>query len=288
MTECRAIGRGRNGKWNHKMERCLITGAAGGIGARLRRLLKGVYPVLRLSDRVRPADLAPDEEFVAADLTDPAAVERAVAGTQGIIHLGGVSSERPWDEILPANIIGTSNLFEAARKAGVERVVFASTNHVIGFYPRRRRLGTAAIPRPDSRYAVSKVFGEALGALYADKYGLRVLAIRIGNVNDKPIDERRLSIWIKPEDLVQLMRIGLEHPDLHYEVVYGASANIRGWWDNETAYRLGYRPTGESERWSAEALAAQDKLPPDPIGGRLQGGDFCSIEYAGDPGRNEI
>jgi uronate dehydrogenase len=267
------------------MERCLITGAAGGIGTRLRRLLKGVYPVLRLSDRVRPADLAADEEFVAADLTEPAAVDRAVAGMQGIIHLGGVSVERPWDEILPANIVGIYNLFEAARKAGVERVVFASSNHILGFYPRHRRLGTAVIPRPDSRYGVSKVFGEALGALYADKYGLRVLTIRIGNVNDKPIDVRRLSIWILPEDLVQLIRIGLEHPDLHYEVVYGVSDNVRGWWDNETAYRLGYRPTGQSERWSTDALAAQAKLPPDPVGDRLQGGTFCSLEYAGDPDR---
>jgi uronate dehydrogenase len=264
------------------MKRCLITGAAGGIGTRLRRLLKGVYPALRLSDRVQPADLAADEEFVAADLTDPVAVERAVAGMQGIVHLGGVSVERPWEEILPANIVGIYNLFEAARKAGVERVVFASSNHVIGFYPRRRRFGTAVIPRPDSRYGVSKMFGEALGALYADKYGLRVLSIRIGNFNDKPIDERRLSIWIKPEDLVQLIRIGLEHPDLHYEVVYGISANVRGWWDNEAAYRLGYRPTGESERWSAEALAAQARLPADPIGDQLQGGSFCSEEFSGD------
>ncbi len=272
---------------HRRMERCLITGAAGGIGTRLRRLLKGVYPVLRLSDRVRPADLVPDEEFLAADLTDPAAVEQAVAGMQGIIHLGGLSVERPWEEILQANIVGTYNLFEAARKGGVERIVFASTNHVVGFYPRHRRLGTAAIPRPDSRYAVSKIFGEALGALYANKYGLRVLAIRIGNVNDQPVDERRLSIWIQPEDLAQLIRIGLEHPDLHYEVVYGVSANTRSWWDNETAHRLGYRPTGESERWSTTALAAQAQLPPDPVGDRLQGGGFCSMEFSGDPDRTQ-
>jgi uronate dehydrogenase len=264
------------------MEHCLITGAAGGIGTRLRRLLKGVYPVLRLSDRVRPSDLAADEEFVAADLTDAAAVERAVAGMEGIIHLGGISTEQPWEEILQGNIIGTYNLFEAARKAGVKRVVFASSNHAVGFYPRRRRLGTTAIVRPDSRYGVSKVFGEALGALYADKYGLRVLSIRIGNFNDTPIDERRLSIWIMPEDLVQLIRIGLEHPDLHYEVVYGTSDNVRGWWDNETAYRLGYRPTGASERWSAAALAAQARLPSDPVGDQLQGGTFCSAEFSGD------
>jgi uronate dehydrogenase len=267
------------------MERCLITGAAGGIGGRLRRLLKGIYPVLRLSDRVEPADLADDEEFIAADLTDAADVERAVQGMQGIVHLGGISAERPWDEILQANIVGTYNLFEAARKRGVKRVVFASSNHVVGFYPRRRRLSPDGVVRPDTRYGVSKAFGEALGALYADKYGLGVLAIRIGNVADRPVDERRLSIWIKPEDLVQLIRIGLEHPDLHYEVVYGASDNARSWWDNETAYRLGYRPTGRAEDSSAAALAAQAQLPADPIGDRLQGGGFCSAEFSGDPDR---
>jgi len=112
-----------------------------------------------------------------------------------------------------------------------------------------------------------------------------VLAIRIGNVADQPIDERRLSIWIKPEDLVQLIRIGLEHPDLRYEVVYGASDNARSWWDNETAYRLGYRPTGKAEASSAAALAAQAQLPADPVGDRLQGGTFCSAEFTGDPGR---
>jgi len=269
------------------MERCLITGAAGGIGARLRHLLKGIYPVLRLSDRVEPADLAADEEFIAADLTDAAEVERAVQGMQGIVHLGGISAERPWDEILQANIVGTYNLFEAARKRGVKRIVFASSNHVVGFYPRRRKIGTDVTVRPDTRYGLSKAFGEALGALYADKYGLRVLAIRIGNVTDRPVDERRLSIWIKPEDLVQLIRIGLEHPDLHYDVVYGASDNARSWWDNETAYRLGYRPTGRAEDSSAAALAAQAQLPADPVGDRLQGGAFCSIEFAGDLDRLE-
>jgi uronate dehydrogenase len=267
------------------MERCLITGAAGGIGRRLRRLLKGVYPTLRLSDRVKPDDLAPDEEFVAADLTDMAAVERMVDGMQGIVHLGGVSVERPWEEVLQGNIIGAYNLFEAAYRRGVERVIVASSNHVIGFYPRNRRIGTDAVPRPDSRYGVSKAFNEALGAYYAHKFGMRVLSIRIGNLDEKPIDVRRLSIWLKPEDLVQLVRIGLEHPDIRYEVVYGVSDNTRGWWDNETAFRLGYRPTGNSETMLAQALEGQAKLPPDPLGDRFQGGTFCSMEYVGDPDR---
>jgi uronate dehydrogenase len=261
------------------MQTVLVTGAAGGIGTRLRQLLKGVYPSLRLSDVKPPADLAPDETFVAADLADMAQVESVVAGVNGIVHLGGFSVEGPWDTILQANIIGCYNLFEAARRHGVERVVFASSNHVVGFYPRQRRIGTDAAVRPDSRYGVSKAFGEALAALYAYKHGLRVTSIRIGNFGDAPVDRRRLAIWISPEDLVQLIRIGLEHPDVRHEIFYGASDNSRGWWDNSAAFRLGYRPQGRSEDHSAAALAADAKLPPDPVGGWYQGGPFCSDEF---------
>jgi uronate dehydrogenase len=185
--------------------------------------------------------------------------------------------------IHPANIVGCYNLFEAARRHGVKRIVFASSNHVVGFYRRKRRIGTNALVRPDSRYGVSKAFGEALGAYYADKFGLRVLCIRIGNFTDKPADIRRMSIWISPDDLVQLIRIGLEHPDLRYEVVYGASDNARGWWDNEAAFRLGYRPIGRAEDYLAHALAGQEKLPADPIGDEFEGGPFCSAEFVGDP-----
>ena len=132
-----------------------------------------------------------------------AEVEKIVAGIEGIVHLGGHSTEGSWDTILNANIIGCYNLFEAAYRAGVKRVVFASSNHAVGFYPRsktnRRQRRRCA---PDSRYGVSKAFGEALGAFYADKHGLRVTCLRIGNVGDAPIDQRRLAIWLKPEDLV--------------------------------------------------------------------------------------
>ena len=263
------------------MQTVLVTGAAGGIGTRLRQLLKGVYRELRLSDVKRPPDLGPDETFVAADLASMAEVERAVAGVDGIVHLGGFSVEGPWDTILQANIIGCYNLFEAARRRGVERVVFASSNHVVGFYPRQRRIGVNDPVRPDSRYGASKAFGEALAALYAYKHGLRVTCLRIGNVSDVPADRRRLSIWVAPQDLVQLIRIGLEHPDIRHEIFYGASENARGWWDNSAAFRLGYRPQYRAEEHSAEALAADAKLPADPIGAWYQGGPYCSDEFDG-------
>jgi uronate dehydrogenase len=263
------------------MKTVLVTGAAGGIGTRLRQLLKGVYPNIRLSDIRPPADLAPDETFMPADLADMAQVERAVSGVDGIVHLGGFSVEGPWDTILQANIIGCYNLFEAARRHGAKRVVFASSNHAVGFYPRQRRIGVDAAVRPDSRYGASKAFGEALAALYAFKHGLRVTSIRIGNFGDVPVDRRRLSIWISPPDLVQLIRIGLEHPDVRHEIFFGASDNARGWWDNSAAFRLGYRPQGRAEEHSAQALAADAKLPPDPVGDWYQGGSYCSDEFDG-------
>jgi uronate dehydrogenase len=265
------------------MERVLITGAAGGIGQRLRVLLRGIYSELRLSDRASMGELALGETFVAADLSDSGAVEKAVTGVDGIIHLGGMPVENDWPTILQSNIIGAYNLFEAARRQGVRRIVFASSNHAVGFYRRTRRIGTNVLPRPDSRYGVSKAFGESLGALYADKYGLGVLCIRIGNVDDQPVDKRRLSIWIHPEDLAQLVRIGLHHADLRYEVVYGASDNERSWWDNPTAYRLGYRPRHRAESHVVQAMAAQAKLPPDPVGDTFQGGTFSAAEFVGDP-----
>jgi len=163
--------------------------------------------------------------------------------------------------------------------------VFASSNHAVGFYPRHHRIGTDVQPRPDSRYGVSKVFGEAVGALYADKHGLGVTCIRIGNFGDKPLDHRRLAIWLKPEDLVQLCRIGLDHPDIHFEVFYGASYNERSWWDNHRAYDLGYRPTGRAEDFREHAMAEQAKIGPDPVGDFYQGGAFCGMEFDGDKSR---
>src|SRR3984885_10398717 len=265
------------------MQTVLITGAAGDIGSRLRELLQGVYPHLRASDIRTPSNLTAGDDFIAADLADYAQVEKIVAGVEGIVHLGGFSVEGSWDVIHNANIVGCYNLFEAAYRAGVKRVIFASSNHAMGFYPRGQKIGVDVTARPDSRYGVSKAFGEALGALYADKHGMRVTCVRIGNVADAPVDERRLSIWIKPEDLAQLVRIGLEHPGIRYEIFYGASDNAASWWANSNTRRFGYRPQGRADDFRSEAMAAQQKLSPDPIEARCQGGPFCSDEYDAEP-----
>jgi uronate dehydrogenase len=268
------------------MERVLITGAAGAIGRHLREDIRGLYPIVRLSDRGPVEPAREGEEVVAAELSDLAACEAMCAGVDGIVHLGGQAIEADWNTVLQANIVGAYNLFEAARRQGVRRVVFATTNHVIGFYRRTQRIDHQVPPRPDSRYGLSKAFGEALGRLYADKHGLRVLNIRIGNYGERPLDRRRLSIWISPRDFLQLVRIGLEHPELHHEVVYGASENDRTWWDNANAYRLGYRPQDESEPFAAEVLADEPE-PTDMVAELFQGGPFCSAEFTGDVERIE-
>lgn len=261
------------------MKTILMTGAAGGVATFLRRELTDY--ALRLSDR-RPAEgLAGDESFAACDLTDEDAVAAAAEGCDGIIHLGGVSDERSWDDILSANIIGCRNVYEAARVQGVKRVVFASSNHAVGFYRRDRTIGADVTVKPDTRYGVSKAFGEAMGSLYADKYGVEGLAVRIGNVDRRPADARRLAIWVSPRDLAQLVRIGLEHPDLHFEIVYGVSDNKRAWWDNANAARLGYRPRDRSEDWAGEILAKGPRDTDDEAAETYQGGTFVSLEDGG-------
>jgi uronate dehydrogenase len=298
------------------MQRVLMTGAAGIIGKVLRETLRGVYPILRLSHRRPFGEARPGEEIVIANLENFDDVSAAVEGVDGIIHMGGKAVEGTWEEILNSNVTGTYNLFEAARRHGVKRVVFASSNHAIGYYRRDQGIDSNVRPKPDSRYGVSKVFGEALGSMYADKYGMSVVCQRIGSFQPRPGNERMLSTWLSHRDMTQLTRCCLEAPDVHFEIVYGVSGNTRSWWDNSAAYRLGYKPEDDSEEYAEEILAAQAKalaeldgketshvpsvdpsnmsvqevvalttainpVEPDEEGS-FQGGPFCGLEFSGD------
>ena len=270
------------------MYRVLITGAGGGIGRSLRESLREIYPVLRVSDRVPLEAARSGEEVDRTELADMAAVERMVAGVDGIIHLGGISGENEWEAIVQSNIIGTYNLFEAARRAQVKRIIVATSNHAVGFYARDLRIDHRVVPCPDSRYGVSKAFAEALASLYADKHGIGFLCTRIGNFGPRPIDRRRLSIWISPRDYAQLVRIGLDHPDIRYEIVYGVSNNQRSWYDYSNAERLGYRPQDGSETFAEAVLAAEAGRAIDPIADRYQGGAFCAAEYSASSSPREV
>lgn len=264
-----------------KSQRVLLTGAGGQLGKVLRDDLLGSVAGLRSSDRAPLAPLKPGETFALASLEDAAAVRAACRGIDAIVHLGGQAVEAPWDVVLNANIIGLINLYEAARAEGVKRVVFASSNHAIGFYPRSARLTSASSPRPDGRYGISKAFGEDLAYTYARKWGVETFVMRIGSCYPAPTNARMLSTWLSHPDFCRLVRVGLT-ADLSYEIVYGVSRNTRSWWDNQNAYRLGYEPRDDAEAF-AGALAG--KVTADLIEKAFQGGAFVSDEFAGDPTR---
>ena len=261
------------------MKTILITGAAGDVGTHLRRELAKKYRI-RASD-LRSLKKIGGETCARADVSKMADALRITKGVDAIVHLGGYSVEGPWEGILSANIVGCYNVFEAARCNGVKRIIFPTSNHAVGFYKRSQTIDHRVYIKPDSRYGVSKVFGEALGSLYADKYGMQFLMIRIGNVNPAPIDKRRLSIWISPRDIAQLVTIGIEHPEIKFEIVYGISANKRAWYDNANAFRLGYKPQDDSETYVAEVLAREKRG--DPTAEIYQGGVFCVAEEVPNP-----
>jgi len=265
------------------MQRILITGAAGQIGKALRSGLHGRYRLLRLLDITPLGAAAEGEEVVVADIRDMAAMQNATAGIDCVVHLAGQATEAEWEKVLPLNIEGCYNVFEAARRSGVRRIVYASSNHAVGFHRRERFIDTSVVPRPDTRYGVSKVFGEALGRLYADKYGLSVACLRIGSflVPDRPTDARQLLTWISHRDMVQLVRRCIDHPHYHFVVVYGVSNNLRSRWDNTDAKFLGYRPEDDSEKFAAEILAQGKKE--NEIAAQFHGGFYTPMEFAGDP-----
>ncbi|MEU5313397.1 NAD(P)-dependent oxidoreductase [Streptomyces sp. NPDC021562] len=241
----------------------LLTGAAGGLGTLMRSLLPEYGYALRLLD-VRPVEGEPDA--ITADLADQDALREAVRGVDAVLHLAGISLEAPFEKILRSNIEGTYNLYEAAREAGVPRIVFASSNHAVG-YTRAPRAGEPLIPvdtprRPDTFYGLSKSFGEDLAQLYWDRHGLETVSVRIGSCFPEPADVRMLSVWMSPADGARLFHAALTADKVGHTVVYGSSANTRLWWDLSSARALGYEPQDDSERFAGKLIAELGELDP--------------------------
>jgi uronate dehydrogenase len=260
-----------------KLGRLLLTGAAGGLGKVLRERLRPFADVLRLSD---VATLAPaqgsHEETVPCNLADKAAVDALVDGCDAIVHLGGVSVERPFEEILEANIKGVFHIYEAARKHGVKRVIFASSNHVIGFYKQTEHLDTHAMRRPDGYYGLSKSFGEDVAQFYFDRWGIETVSIRIGSSFPEPANRRMMSTWLSYSDLTNLIEKSLFTPDVGHLVVYGVSANRDVWWDNSAAAtKLGFVPQDSSEVFRDKVETQPPVAPTDP-NAIYQGGAFTA------------
>jgi uronate dehydrogenase len=253
----------------------LITGAAGGIGTMLRPRLARPGRTLRLLD-IADMTPGPAEEVIRASITDMDAMTAACRGTSAVIHLAGISGEASWEEILQANIQGTYVVFEAARRACVPRVIFASSNHAVGFAPRESfPVPDYAFPAPDTYYGVAKVTGEALAALYHSRYRMDTICIRILSCFEKPRSARSLSTWLSPDDAGRLFEACLTTPSPGFRVVFGVSANTRGGWVSlAEAGALGYRAQDDAESLRDEVIAEfGEPDPADPVFGYL-GGEF--------------
>lgn len=258
------------------LERLLVTGAAGGVARLIRPSLDRIARTRRLSDIAPIDDPGPGDEIVPCDLADAAAVGALVEGCDGILHLGGISTEQPFDPILKANIIGVHNLYEAARAHGQPRILFASSNHVVGFYRQDEHLDGHAAHRPDGWYGVSKSVGEAVALMYFHKFGQESALVRIGSCLAEPRDHRMLATWMAPDDFVALIERVFFAPRLGCPVIYGISDNDARWWDNRTAAYLGWRPQDNSARFAAGIDAAQDRPGPDDPRSLWQGGVFTA------------
>lgn len=258
------------------MNRLLITGAAGRIATALRPRLRDLARVMCLSDRVDIVAPGPNEEVAICDLADADAVYAAAEGCDGILHLGGCPHEDAWEAIRSANFDGTRNVYEAARRHRIGRVVFASSNHAMGFYPTGQRLDADTPPRPDSYYGLSKAFGEGLARLYWDKCGIESVCMRIGSCFEKPTNRRMLSTWLSDDDLAELVRRSFRAPSVGWTVVYGASANTHGWWDNSGSAHLGWQPRDNAETFRAEVEASNPPPDPEAPENRWQGAGFAA------------
>jgi uronate dehydrogenase len=264
----------------------LITGSSGRIGSMLRTRLARPGRTLRLLDVVPPpaGTGVPGKDAIVASVTDMAAMTEAAAGADAIIHLGGVSGEAPWQQILDVNIQGAYTVFEAARRAGVPRVIFASSNHAAGFAPRSAfPVPDYAFPCPDTYYGVSKVAGEGLAAQYHHRYGLDAICLRIMSCFERPLTLRMLSTWLSPDDAGRLFEACLTVPRPGFRVAFGVSANTRGGWVSlDEARALGYEPKDDAEVYAADVIAEHGEPDPaDPVFAYL-GGEFTLPEYDAD------
>ena len=246
-----------------RIGKLLITGAAGALGTQMRERLKPYVAQMRLSDIVPMPAAQAHEEVVTCDLANKRAVDALVEGCDAILHLGGVSVEKSFEEVLDANIRGVFHVYEGARRHGVKRVIFASSNHAVGFHPASETLDTDCALRPDGYYGLSKAYGEHTARFYFDRYGIESACLRIGSCFPEPKDHRMLITWLSYRDLAELVRCCLFAPSLGHTVVYGVSNNRdQTWWNNQGAAHLGFKPQDNTEPYRA-TIEATTPLPVD-------------------------
>ena len=252
--------------WN----RVLLTGAAGRIGSHLRTGLSGRFPVLRVIDKSDLGVARAGEEILIGDMADAAHVARAVESVDAILHFAGMSGIRSFADLLPANIVAVHNLYNEARRAGVKRVIFASSSHVTGFYPREAQIDPTSPVRPDTMYGATKVFGEAVARFAFDRFGIETLCVRIGSCFPEPQNARMKATWLSRDDAVRLVLAGLTTRDLGFKIVYGVSANATSFLPDARTALPAYQPLDSADTFSGLTPEIDDQ------GARLQGGHFAT------------
>lgn len=261
-----------------KYTRILLTGAAGDLGTFLRPHLRKHCDVLRISD-IAQLDNQNDaalDEIQLCPLEDLEGMKTLLSDVEAVVHMGAASeyaTANSMSALLNPNIIGVYNVFEASRIAGVKRIVFASSHHVVGRYRHNDIVGTADSPRPDSLYAVAKLFGENLGRLYFDRYGIETVCLRIGSCFPEPKDIRMLSTWCSYDDVYRAIAASLETPHVDFSVLYGVSRNKQLYWSNAQATHIGFHPEDTAEDWR-EKIENTIGTEPQNFSSPWQGGTF--------------
>ena len=230
-----------------KYKNILLTGAAGALGEQLRETLSQTCDYLRISDKTNLDKKFDNEEIQQADLSSAEAISKLTKNIDCVVHMGGQSIEGSWDNVLNSNIIGMYNLYEGCRKNNVKRVIWASSVHTVGFYPRAEVIDNRAMPRPDSNYGLSKVFGESLAQYYWDKYKLETVSIRIYSCVAEPKDHRMLSTWLSYKDLRSLVISCINTPSVKHSIIFGVSNNDSILVDNKYAKHIAYKPKDNGE-----------------------------------------
>ena len=262
-----------------RFNRLLITGAAGNLGRELRRGLAPLATTLRLTDRVEMAPAESHEETVVCELSDFDAIMNAVEGCDAIVHFGAAPVERPWAEVLDSSIVGGYNVYEAARRHGVRRIVYASSIHAVGYERREVGADTDTPHNPDSLYGVSKCFVEDLAKLYFNKWGIESALLRINSCYPEPRDRRHLATWLSFGDLVQLVERCLVSERIGHTVVYGISDNREAFFSNHKVAHLGYNPQDTAEDYRDKVEAEVPPGNPFDPGIEYVGGFLCNYGH---------
>lgn len=260
------------------MKKLVLTGAAGRLGSYLREPLSALCDELVSSDIVDDiGTLYPGERYQKADLANLEEIMDLLKGADMVVHFGAYGDEAPFEQLLEPNFIGAYNVWEAAYQNKLRRVVYASSIHAVGMYPKNEFIGTNVPHRPDTFYGLAKCFAEDLGSLYWDKRGLESVHMRILSCAQVS-NPRAVGTWLSYDDLIQLVEKSITTPVTGFSVVYGISNNDRAPVDNSGASHLGYRPKDNAEQYAAEIYSSNPRLDPQNPGDYCHGGPFASVE----------